>query len=150
MRKALMVMVVLSVVLVGTIAAASAWTAPRVKANIGFAFYTDNQLLPAGEYWFEIISMGNGTPAGAPMAIRSQDNAVFQFLPAMAVGSEPQSHGAYVVFDKIGGNYFLRRVQNGALQGNLPESRSEKEALMVATGKVSGASTVTVQIAAVR
>ena len=150
MKRALMVLVVLCAVLLGTIVAVSAYTVPRMRVQIGFSFYADNQLLPAGEYWFEIRPVGIGTLAGSPMAIRNTDGSVFQFLPATAVGCETKEIGTYVVFNKIGGSYFLRSIQQGSLRGSLPKSHSEKEVKMASNTGASASASETVIIAAAR
>jgi len=147
MKKALALVVVLAAVLLGAVATASAATMDRMRVEIGFSFYANDQLMPAGDYWFEIRSLGVGTLAGSPIAIRSAEGPVFQFLPATAVGSERYEVGTYVMFNKVGGSYFLRTVQQGELRGTLPKSRSEKEIKMADN---TGLVTDTVIIAAAR
>jgi hypothetical protein len=147
MKRTLMVMVVLGAVLLGSMVAVSAYTSSRMRVNIGFSFYADDQLLPAGEYWFEIRPMGQGTLAGSPMAIRSNDGSIYQFLTATAVGSVDA--GTFIVFNKVGGSYFLRKIQQDGLQGSLPKSHSEKE-IKAAFSAGSGSATEIVKIAAAR
>ena len=142
-----MLMVVLGAVLLSSMVAVSAFSAQRMRVNIGFSFYANDQLFPAGEYWFEIRPLGQGTQAGSPMAIRSEDSSICQFLTAATFGSEDA--GTYVVFNKIGSSYFLRRIQQDGLQGSLPKSHSEKE-IKAAYSAGSHSDTETVKIAAVR
>jgi hypothetical protein len=150
MKRTLMVMVVLGAVLLGTMVAVSAFTSPRMRVNIGFSFYADDQLLPGGEYWFEIRSLAGGTLAGSPIAIRSEDGSVFQYLTARVVGSERKDEGAYLVFNKVGGSYFLRKIQQGSMQGNLPKSHSEKEVKAAYSTAGSDSAAEIVKIAAAR
>ena len=149
MKKALALVVVLSAVLLGAVATASASTVARMRVEIGFTFYADNQLMPAGDYWFEIRPLGVGTLAGSPISIRSEEGPIYQFLSATAVGSEGKDAGTYIVFNKVGGSYFLRTIQQGELRGSLPKSRSEKEVKM-ANGGGTSLATETVIIAAAR
>lgn len=150
MRKALALVVVLSAVLLGAVATASASTVARMRVEIGFTFYADNQLMPAGDYWFEIRPLGVGTLAGSPISIRSEEGPIYQFLSATAVGSEGKDTGTYIVFNKVGGSYFLRTIQQGDLRGNLPKSRSEKEVKMAGNSGGISLATETVIIAAAR
>jgi hypothetical protein len=149
MRRTTMILVILSAVLLTTVAGVFADTPARMRVNIGFSFYADNQLLPAGEYWFEIRPI-SGTMAGAPMAIRNDAAAVYQYLGAVATGSEQKDFGAYVVFNHVGSSYFLSKVQQGSLQGNLPKSRSQKELKSASTAGGTLTAVETVTIAAAR
>jgi hypothetical protein len=150
MKKALTIGFVLCAVLLGAVAAASASTVARMRVEIGFAFYADNQLMPAGDYWFEIRPLGVGTLAGSPISIRSDEGAIYQFLSATAVGSQSKEMGTYVVFNKVGGSYFLRTIQQGELRGSLPKSRSEKEVKMADNSGGTGPATEIVILAAAR
>jgi hypothetical protein len=94
-----------------------------VRATMPFDFTVGNKVLPAGTY--TINRFHNDL-----IEIRGVDKDVA--LLSTSYGDETQSkNGPVLVFDKCGGDYFLREVLGGSAGGmnvNLPLSKAEERA----------------------
>jgi hypothetical protein len=92
-----------------------------VRATMPFDFTVGSRLLPAGTY--QINRIHNDL-----IEIQSADKGVA--ILSASISDENQSkNGPVLVFDKYGGQYFLREVLSGpagALNVNLPLSASEE------------------------
>ena len=130
MRRAFMVVLALTMVVLMSFIETSAATVYRMKVDIGFPFYVADNQLPAGEYWIEMKSLGNGTLVDSAPAIRSDDGSVFQFLPARSQGSYDNDPNCYLLFNRVGAYYFLAKVHQSDIDVWLPKSHTQKEKLM--------------------
>jgi hypothetical protein len=127
MKRALVVLFSLSIVLLGSVTGASAGTSPRMWANIPFAFYAGEEMLPAGEYLFEMPDLGHHTTTGSTLAVRTRDGSICVYLQAIAGGIYRSGPAYQVTFTRYGDSYFLSKVQNNDIESNLPKTRSEKK-----------------------
>jgi hypothetical protein len=130
MKKTAKMMVVLGIVLLGAVIAASAATAPRMRVNIGFTFYAGEQQLPAGEYWVELRSTDSYSATGSLLVIRSLDESAYQMLLAKPESQHMDDSAAYLLFNRIGDSYFLIKAHSGSIDSNVFKSRSEKQVKM--------------------
>jgi hypothetical protein len=94
-----------------------------VSATVPFAFTIGNKLLPPGTY---TISRERGDL----IAIQNWNRDVM-ILNTMFPDNDESAHHAQLIFDKIGNQYFLRKVLGGPSAVNVffPESKSEGRAL---------------------
>ena len=130
MKRTLIVILALTVVVLMSLVETSAAAPNKMKANIGFSFYVDNSLLPAGEYWVELMDIGHGTLSGSAPAIRAVDGSQFHFLPARAQESYKNDPSCYLIFHHVGDSYFLRQVHQSTADVWLPKSRKQKEIVL--------------------
>ena len=136
MKKALVLTFSLIVVIIGSAVGASAWTAPTMKVNVPFAFYAGDQMLPAGEYLFEMPNANFHSATGSILVVRTPDGSIYRTLLAMTAGT--YGNPAFqATFNKYGGTYFLSKVQSSEFESNLPKTRAEKE-LKTAYAKGAG------------
>jgi len=135
MKRALVVLFSLSIVLLGSVTGASAGSAPRMWANIPFAFYAGEQLLPAGEYLFEMPDMGRNSATGSIVAVRTRDGSIFVYLQANPAGKNSGGSACQVTFARYGDSYFLSKVQTNNIESNLHKTRSEKTMAAALGGK---------------
>jgi hypothetical protein len=94
----------------------------RFRANVPFQFSVDNKTMPAGEY--SIIHRG------VFLRLDSGKNGIYVLT---AVG-EPSLNGhTSLVFDRVQGSYYLRKLvaPSSSDSMDLPASRTEKKALAV-------------------
>jgi len=146
MKKNLVVMVVLGVFVLGCLSV-SLYAGPRMRANIPFAFYAGKDLLPAGEYWFELRDTGAGSATGASVILRSQNGSVNQFLPIAFAGCVDRGDSHNVVFNKYGATYFLCTLNEGGYRVCLPRTRAQKELAVAFKGSSRNEVETTVEIA---
>src|SRR5262249_7784564 len=94
----------------------------RVKANIPFDFVVGNKVLPAGEY---IVSPEGGT--NQAIVIRAEEGDSFALATTHACSASSASSSTKLVFQLMGGQYFLSQIWTaGYDQGRqLPKSRTE-------------------------
>ncbi len=118
------VLMLLGIVILGLTAAAMAETATRVRANVPFAFYAGKELIPAGEYVFEIRSFGFG-PLASSVLLHDQEGSVANIY--LTKPGEVPADEAHLHFNKYGNSYFLSRVEGAGYQANLTVTRAEKE-----------------------
>jgi hypothetical protein len=105
--------------------------------NIPFAFYSGEQILPAGEYLFEMPDLGRSSATGSIVAVRTRDGSVCVYLQANPAGKNSGGSACQVTFAKYGDSYFLSKVQNNDIESNLPKTRSEKTTAAALGGKES-------------
>src|SRR5271170_798293 len=92
--------------------------------NIPFAFQTERQTLPAGEYRIDRLS-------GNLLRLAGPDQAGGFVMTHDAIKTHPPDHGT-IVFDRYGDKYFLRQIWTAGNSTGLecPKSRAEKSALV--------------------
>jgi hypothetical protein len=127
MKNTAKIMVVLGIVMLGAVIAASATTAPRMRVNIGFTFYAGEQQLPAGEYWVELRSMDAYSATGSLLVIRSLDESAYKMLLAKPETERQDDSAAYLLFSRVGDSYFLTKAHTGGMDSSVFKSRSEKQ-----------------------
>ncbi len=146
MKRTLVLVLALVALVIGSAAGFASGNAPRLFVDIPFEFYASGQLMPAGQYIFEMPVIGH-TATGAYIGLRSQDGSLFYFLNSMP-GATVKTPAYCVVFNKYGRKHFLSSVLNGDYRASLPRSRTERE-LLLAASKGSGDKASPVAIAAV-
>jgi hypothetical protein len=125
-KKTLVLTFSLIVVIIGSVVGASALPAPAMKANIPFAFYAGDQMLPAGEYLFEMPNVNHHGATGSILVVRTPDGSIRHTLLAIAAGSYG-NRASQATFNKYGGTYFLSKVRSSEFESDLPQTRAEKE-----------------------
>lgn len=96
----------------------------RVKANIPFDFIVGQTTLPAGEY-----TISRGLPNEHDLLlIRNEDNRHAAFILANDTTTQVTPRESDLVFNKIGGEYFLAQLwMDGDNTGReIPEPRAER------------------------
>jgi hypothetical protein len=105
------------------------------KANIPFAFQTQRQVLPAGEYL--VIEQSNHL-------LRLQGPKAGGFVVTHdATKYKAPTHGS-LVFDRLGDKYYLRQVWTaGSTVGQeCPKSRAERQNMQATSQQSSGSTEV--------
>jgi hypothetical protein len=96
-----------ALVLAATIYSLSAVAQTQTShANVPFAFRVDGQVLPAGEY---IIS----SSAGSPFVRLSQWKTKTSVITMGQSDVYSRTHCNRILFDHIGGSYYLNELSNG-------------------------------------
>ncbi len=147
MKKTSAVTLSLVFMIFGIVIGATAGTPSRMFADIPFAFYAGGELLPAGEYVFEMTSPGNHAATGSGVAISTRDGSVYTYLNAIRDDARGSSQVCAVSFTRIGGKYFISKVQNGAIVSGLPKTHAEKEMALAYSRETGGKSSKTTVIA---
>jgi hypothetical protein len=146
MKKALVVLFSLGVVILGSVIGASAGTTAKLIANIPFAFHAGNQLMPAGEYVFDMDGVGGFCATGSNLVIRSRDGADARILHVLTRGESSKGSAYTVTFTRYGNTYFLSKVQNGAIEAGLPKTNKEKELSVTALSGSGGGSRIVIAV----
>jgi hypothetical protein len=123
MKKTL-VLLSFAVILAGMATLAFPGSAVVTRGEVPFAFYVDNQLLPAGEYDFEMGSTGGATTSS--VAVRTKDGSVLAFV-ATRPGSVGSTIANQLIFNRYNGRYFLSSVECSGHKASLKASKQERE-----------------------
>jgi hypothetical protein len=96
----------------------------RAKAEIPFSFAVGNHVMPAGTYDVSTLNSSNLTISFDNWSAKAH---------AMVLGNPDQynpSHASELVFDRIGGQYFIREIRtaNSSMNLDVPPSKAEKRA----------------------
>jgi len=75
-----------------------------VRANIPFAFQVDSKWMPAGTYTIRALNP-------SILVIRDSNSSRSQMLMVHNTTSAKAPHNSSITFDRVGGTYFLRRIQ---------------------------------------
>lgn len=97
---------------------------PSFQANVPFEFSVDNKTLPAGVY--------HVTHEGFFLHINGESNGVY----AVVVNGNPSRDGhTFLIFDRVEGQYFLRRLvtPSSGTSLDISTSSSEKKAIRALT-----------------
>lgn len=91
-----------------------------IMANVPFSFRAADRLLPAGEYRVKAMS-----PSGVVALLGAKN----QMVGTHGTLSSRPSSSSKLIFNKVGGSYFLSQIwlQGQQLGLELPRSRMEKE-----------------------
>ncbi len=125
MKKILVVTLFLLTVILGQAFGALENGGVRLVADVPFAFYAGGQLIPAGEYVFDLSALTAYSATGSAVRIHSNDGKVYVHMTAMR--GEANSQAFTLTFARYGNTYFLSDIQNGAVTSRLHKSRIEKE-----------------------
>ena len=102
-----------------------------LKGNIPFAFQVGNKTMPAGDYWVEPMSSGDGYLR----LIRSADSSAAAIATTIPVDAKNGKSEPVLVFHKYGNTCFLAEIWTGDAQGRkLLKSEREKELLRETRG----------------
>ena len=109
------------VVILATMASlATAGSAVVLNGEIPFDFYVGNQMLPAGEYHFE---MGRFTEATtSSITVRSKDGKVLAFVTTRPGVSDGRTSNQ-IIFNSSDGNYVLASVECPGYKANLKKTK---------------------------
>ena len=119
MRNTIVVMT--SILLLVLAIGASANTAARIRAYIPFDFHVGEELLPAGNYIFELRAMSQGSSSSSLLAVNKQDGTLASLVPTMPAGWDYRRiNECRLHFTRISDAYFLAKVEapeSGAVLG---------------------------------
>ena len=105
------------------LAAASAYAAPPVAAQIPFSFHVGDSILPSGSYTADT----NMTAVGV-LCLRSADRRSSVLVISHGVRSSAGTAKARLIFHKYGDEYFLFQVWTAGSSGReLVQTRHEAE-----------------------
>lgn len=107
-----------------TVVSASAGSGIVLCGDVPFDFYVENQILPAGEYHFEMGSTGGATTS--TITVRAKDGMVVAFV-ATRPGFSKDMAVSRLNFNGYGGKYFLSSIQYPGYKSDLRTTRHEKE-----------------------
>jgi hypothetical protein len=113
---------------------APARSAAALLVNIPFDFYVGKELLPAGDYRFEMGAMTPFTAKSSSLLVRRQDGS-----PVTGIFTIPGSGSLSIDTDRLhfnryGNKYFLARIECLEFQADLRKTSIEKE-LRAQTGQ---------------
>jgi hypothetical protein len=114
---------ILSLVVISLmVSATSAYAQSCAKANVPFAFNVGPKQLPAGTYEVKVTSRGSDTIM--IRNIRTGEGAL-----SVARYEAPRSTAGKLVFNHVGGEYFLSQIwrESGSQGKSLPTSKRERE-----------------------
>jgi len=137
--KRMSVWLMAGMLLIGLCAVASAHTAARVHVNVPFAFYANGELLPAGEYMFEIGAFNTSEASGSSVLVRNDAGTKAAWLFTSPGNASINANGR-LVFNRYGDTYFLAKVEGNGYQANLKTTKAERE--MRAQGKQARGTTL--------
>ena len=103
---------------------ATAGSTIMLRGDIPFDFYVGSQMLPAGEYHFEMGSTGGATTS--TVTVRAKDGMVVAFVATRA-GFSKDMAASQLNFHAYGGKYFLSSIQYPGYKSDLRTTRHEKE-----------------------
>ena len=126
MKKSIILMMLMGVLLIPALGASPS-SAVRLRANVPFAFYVDNTLLPSGEYWFEMRALTLSAASSSAVFVRNQEGTVAAWVRSMPGAGTGRLNPDQVHFNRYGSKYFLSRVESSEFQANLIASPAERE-----------------------
>lgn len=101
----------------------------RLAATIPFPFVLNDRTFPAGEY--RITPSDEGSNSTYLLELKGVDNKDTAFFFTDGVASHDPDINSQLDFDKVGGQYFLRKIWvAGDVDGNVvPKDKREREML---------------------
>ena len=121
-----------NIVLLGFVAAmfvvagaAFAGMGVQLRIDVPFAFYVEDQLLPAGEYRFEMGAVGIGNTASS-VVVRTMNGTGIRLLVTMGDTNENKSLDR-LHFNQYGDKFFLSSVAIHNYKANLKSTKLERE-----------------------
>ena len=122
MRKNLTWLVVIGSIAV--IGSAWAFDGGKIRANVPFEFYVGTELLPAGEYQFEMRSLGRGSATASNVVVSNSEGTLLAMrmtIPGIADPEKAQLH-----FNRYGSTNFLTKVEGMGLQAQISTTSAER------------------------
>lgn len=115
----------LSLAVIWTIIAISAFagSAVVVRGKVPFDFFVENQLLPAGEYHFEMGATGGATTS--TVTICTKEGSVVAF--ATTRPGNRLTNASQLTFNHYSGKYFLSGVESVGHKASLRTTSHERE-----------------------
>ena len=120
-RNFILSLVAMLAVIVGL---AYAGTAKSMIINVPFEFYVQDQLMPAGEYKFEMGS--GGLPTASVVVVRTGEGEGIRFLLTRSETNKSLQL-SHLRFNQYDEKHFLSSVSIGAYKANVAMSRLERE-----------------------
>jgi len=118
-------LVLSSIAAFGLMAAfAVAGTGFTMHISVPFDFYLEDQLVPAGEYRFDMASTNSATASF--VTVRSTDGKGIRMLAATP-GVDPDMDTNHLRFNKYGDKYFLYGISIRGHRASLKTFKLEKE-----------------------
>jgi len=114
----------LVVVLTMTVSIAYAGSAKSMVIYVPFEFYMGDQLLPAGEYNFEMNS--RLMPTASVVFVRTDEGKGVRFLLTRPEANKG-SNQSNLSFNQYGERHFLSSVSIGVYKANIAMSKLEEE-----------------------
>jgi hypothetical protein len=109
-----------AVILAVTASLATAGSAIVLRGEVPFDFYVENQMLPAGEYHFEMGRTGEATASS--ITVRAKDGTVVAFVTTRP-GVREDMAPSQLSFNGYEGKYFLSSVECPGYKANLRKTR---------------------------
>lgn len=127
MKKTSVLMVVIAALLL-TATCVLAGPTTRIRADVPFSFHVGEELLPAGNYVFEMRAIGFGAPSSSAVAIYRQDGTLTTLLPTIPSGWEYQRMvEGHLHFTRYSDSYFLNKVEGPISAATLITTNAERE-----------------------
>lgn len=109
-------------------ATASASTAARIRAHVPFEFYVGEDKLPAGNYVFELRSVGPASSSSSAIAVYTQDGIMASMISTIPTGWDYRyTSDCHLHFTRITDHYFLAKLEAPETGADLNLSRIERE-----------------------
>lgn len=125
MRKAALVIALVSVLVLGLSAGAMAASDNSAWVKVPFAFYAGKTLLPAGTYLFSMKP--KPFEAGSVLRIVNKDGTVCEHLYTNRIEGNPSDPEIHLYFNKYGDSYFLSKMKGSLVGAEVARSSNEKE-----------------------
>jgi hypothetical protein len=113
-------------------AVAAADNALRIRADVPFAFYAGKELMPAGEYVFEIGSLTTSEASGSAILIQNPSGSALTRLVSIP-GRAGSDSKVRLHFNQYRDQYFLSSVEGLGRLASVRKSKTERE--LVAMGE---------------
>lgn len=126
MNKKFACVAVLAMLVAGSGLALDASAAGFMKVSVPFEFSFSGTVFPAGDYEFEVRSLGLAMPTGSAVMIRSL-NGELSHLVLTRRGAGSAEPGDWLLFNRYGDSYFLAAVNSNAVTANVSKTAQEKE-----------------------
>jgi hypothetical protein len=102
--------------------------------NVPFDFYVGKELLPAGDYRFEMGAMTPFTAKSSSLLVRRQDGSSVTGIFTIPGSGSLSIDTDRLHFNRYGNKYFLARIECLEFQADLRKTSIEKE-LRAQTGQ---------------
>lgn len=107
---------------------ADAGSAIVLRGEVPFDFYVENQMLPAGEYIFEMGRVGDATTSS--ITVRAKDGKVVT-LVSTRPGTRRNTTPSQLVFNTYEGSFHLASVECPGYKADLRSSESTHQVEVV-------------------
>jgi len=132
--------VIASLLLIAPEISAYGQPARLIRANIPFNFVVQDKSLPAGEYTIERIQVA----ASEALKIQSRDGRLTFIVPVRSSRAAQNQDEVRLVFNQLGGQYFLRGATGFEAETSYALLRSRTEDALAKSMKTSNRITVSV------